>query len=170
MAQTDRYDRMNTAQLEDEATQRGIDLAEFQQLANNSERAQRLRDHDTQTEATNDQAAQNAQDAAARQAETDTQDQQAQDQQAQDQQAQAQQQAEEPARQAQDDRNAQAAARDTQPGGSPAPYSSDEDFQNRVDAASGNLTTTPAIDPDDAAPVGGQTRPTVNGEDQDLKR
>lgn len=166
------YDRMNTAQLEDEATSRGLNLEEFQALRNNEERAQRLRDHDAATQASQEQAQANAQ--AAQQ----QQDQAAQDQAARDQQAQQQ------AQQARQDQGAdQGQAADSvqvqrsdvgnlnetlnRPA-DVAPYTSDRDLQNRVDAASGNVTADQPYDEADVPQVGGQNTPTVDGRDQDL--
>lgn len=171
MAKTDQYDRMNTNQLEDEARSRGLDVAAFQQLANNAERAQQLRNHDAATQATTEQAQRNAQDAAQRQ-----QNQQAQQAQQQDQQAQqeAQRQA-----QAQAGQGDQAQATDTvqvdrsdqqqtgrQPGQGDAgpfdtaPYPNDESRQAAIDAASGNLSTDQSIDTSQAPSVGGQAGET----------
>lgn len=177
----DQYARMNTAQLEAEATDRGIPLEEFQQLKNNEERAQRLRDHDAATQATQEQAQANAEQAR-----------QAQEAQAQgqaDQQA-AQQAAQDQARQAQDAQAAQQQAAQDQGGDQGqaadavqvdrgttaqadrpadiAPYISDRDQQNRVDAAAGQVTAPPPYDEADVPQVGGQTTPTVDGRDQDL--
>ena len=152
------YDRMNTAQLEEEATSRGLNLEEFQALRNNEERAQRLRDHDAATQASTEQAQANAEQAR-----------QAQDQAAQ-QQAQAAQ--DQGADQGQASDSVQVDRGDsTTPQDRPAdvaPYISDTDQQNRIDAASGNVQTTPSIDTADVGQVGGQNRPTVDGRDQDL--
>ena len=52
------YDRMNTSQLEEQATAKGLDLEAFQALPNNNARAQTLRDYDAAhpTDDTSDQA------------------------------------------------------------------------------------------------------------------
>src|SRR5829696_6166301 len=136
------YDRMNTAQLEDEATQRGLNLEEFQALRNNEERAQRLRDHDAATQASQDQAQANAQAAQQQQQDQAAQDQAARDQQAQQQQAQQARQ-DQGADQGQasdsvqvDRGNSNTATAQADRPADVAPYTSDRDLQNRVDAAS----------------------------------
>jgi hypothetical protein len=190
---TDQYDRMNTAQLENEASQRGINLDEFQQLKNNQERAQRLRDHDAATQATNEQAAENARQAQQRQEQAD---QQQPPEQAQQQPTQESGQAndsvqvshgghagpyDQPQPTDQGGRTTGegvterlAAQADQTP--TPrdvgeydvAPYPTDRDAQNRIDAAAGQVTATPAHDEADVPQVGGQNRPTEDGSDPDL--
>jgi hypothetical protein len=148
-----KYENLSTADLEAEAQARGIDLTEFQGLANNKERAQRLRDHDDAVQAGVDQAQQNADNAAnaARQA-------QAEQGQADD--SLAVDRGPDQAQRAEAERAAQSGtppAQDTttrQPG-DPAPYVSDEDLRNRLDAASG--TTQYTQQPEGDVPeVGGQ--------------
>lgn len=164
----DRYARMTTHQLQQEADQRGLDLSD---AANNEERAQRLRDHDTTRDADAQVAADNAE--RARQAQ---QDQAADQGQAAD--------------SVQVDRgdNGQPTAnteelRPTDAGDTPvgeqpgrqaeqpdgpydvAPYPTDESRQAAQDAAAGNLPTGQAIDPDQAPPVGGQAGETPAEQD-----
>jgi hypothetical protein len=169
------YDRMNTAQLEDEATSRGLNLEEFQALRNNEERAQRLRDHDAATQASQAQAQANAQAAQQAQQDQASQDQAARDQQAQAAQQQAQQAAQDQSAdqgQASDsvqvDRGTNGTTAQADRPADVAPYTSDRDLQNRVDAASGNVQTDQPYDEADVPQVGGQNTPTVDGRDQDL--
>ena len=161
MAQTDKFDRMNSAQLEDEATQRGLNLDEFQSLANNGERAQRLRDHDAAQAADAQVAQQNAeqvrqqQEAQAQQAQqaqqvADPNQPAAQPQPAQDQ-AQAVDQAQ-ANRQAQ---QAQTGSGQPQQQNAPVAPQSDESLVNAQAAASGDLRTPESIDTSDAEQIGG---------------
>jgi hypothetical protein len=152
VAESDRYDRMNSQQLEDEATSRGLNLEEFQSLANNRERAQRLRDHDQARDADAEIAAQNAE---------------AQRQQ-QEQQAQAQQQ-DQQARQQQQEQQNQAQQQAQTGSGQPqqadvAPYGDDQSLRNAQDAAAGNLQTDQSIDPSEAEQVGGDPAYTEDQE------
>jgi hypothetical protein len=140
MAETDRYDRMNSDQLQDEAKARGLNLDQFQSLANNRERAQQLRDHDAARDADAQVAAQNAEQAR-----------QAQEQQAQAAQAQATDQVQ---------ANREAAAAQTGSGqpqdtaASPAPQS-DDSRANAQAAAAGDLRTNEGIDTSQVEQVGG---------------
>jgi cytoskeletal protein RodZ len=146
MAETDRYDRMNSDQLQDEARARGLNLDQFQSLANNRERAQQLRDHDAARDADAQVAQQNAE----------------QQRQAQEQQAQAQQDAgQDQARaQAQAQANREAAAAQTGSGqpqdtaASPAPQS-DDSLANAQAAAVGDLRTDEGIDTSQVEQIGG---------------
>jgi hypothetical protein len=148
MAETDRYDRMNSDQLQDEAKARGLNLDQFQSLANNRERAQQLRDHDAARDADAQVAQQNAEQAR-----------QAQEQQAQ---AQAQQDAGQDQARAQDQAqaNREAAAAQTGSGqpqdtaASPAPQS-DDSRANAQAAAVGDLRTDEGIDTSQVEQIGG---------------
>jgi hypothetical protein len=159
----DQYDRMNTAQLEEQATERGFDLAEFQSLRNNDERKQRLRDHDAARDADAEVAAQNAE--RARQAQQDQQGDQGQgNDSVQVQRNNSQQQAgdnQEEIRPAGEgdtpayEQTGRQAEGDLGPY-DVAPYPNEESRQAAQDAAAGNLSTRQGIDPDKVPPVGGQ--------------
>lgn len=139
MAQTDQYDRMNSDQLQAEASSRGLDLDEFQSLANNKERAQALRDHDAARDADAEIAAQNAE--AVRQ-----QQEQAQAQQNQQPADAGQPQPSQP----------QARTGSGQPQDADvAPYGDDQSLENAQAAARGDLRTSESIDTSDVEQVGG---------------
>ncbi len=142
MAGSDQYDRMNSDQLQAEAQSRGLNLDEFQQLANNRERAQRLRDHDAARDADAEIAAQNAE--AQRQAA--------------EQQAQAGQesgQATDEVQVQRDQPQARTGSGQSTDPAAPAPYASDDSLRAAQAAASGDLRTDESIDPTDAEQVGG---------------
>ena len=167
MAKTDQYDRMTTHQLQQEADQRGLDISD---AANNEERAQRLRDHDTQRDADAQVAAQNAEQARqAQQAQAGDQAQAADS-------AQVQRDSAQPAANTEPLRPAgegdtpvyeQPGRQATQPDGpyDTAPYPTDESRQAAQDAAAGNLSTRQAINPDQVPPVGGQAGETPAEQD-----
>src|SRR5215211_3386482 len=119
---------MNSHQLSAEAKARGLNLEQFQSLANNRERAQQLRDHDAARDADARVAAQNAE----------------QVRQAAEQQAQAGQEQAQAADQVQVNREAQQAQTGSgQPqdtAASPAPQS-DQSLANAQAAAAGDLRT-----------------------------
>ncbi len=156
MASTDQYDRMNSDQLQAEAQQRGLDLDEFQQLANNRERAQRLRDHDAARDADAQVAQQNAE--AQRQAAEQQAQAQASDQQQIDQ------------SQVGNLRDVVGDQPQAQTGsGQPqdadiAPYGDDQSLANAQAAARGDLRTSESIDTSDVEQVGGDPAYT---DDQD---
>jgi hypothetical protein len=163
----DQYDRMNTAQLEEQATERGFDLAEFQSLRNNDERKQRLRDHDAARDADAEVAARNAEQA--RQA----QEQQG-DQASGSDSVQVQRDSQNTTNGGQQTADNSEKLRPAGEGDTPAyeqtgrqvegdpgpydvaPYPNEESRQAAQDAAAGNLSTRQGIDPDKAPPVGGQ--------------
>jgi len=174
MAKTDQYDRMNTDQLKEQATQRGFDLEEFQALKNNEERAQRLRDHDAQRDADAQVAAQNAEQARqnAEQQQGQAGDQatgsdSVQVQRSSDQPAAANTEPLRPAGEGDTPVYEQPGRQATQPDGpyDTAPYPTDESRQAAQDAAAGNLSTRQAINPDQVPPVGGQAGETPAEQD-----
>jgi hypothetical protein len=158
----DQYDRMNTAQLEEQATARGFDLAEFQSLRNNDERKQRLRDHDDARDADAQVAVRNAEQAR----QTQEQEQQG-DQASGSDSVQVQRNGDQQAGNSEELRPA--GEGDTpvyeqtgrQVDGDPGPHAvapSPPEVRRQAapDAAAGNRPTRHGPDPDKAPPVGGQ--------------